>query len=78
MTTFQTILFIAFMAIASNAFFDSIQGSISHSISGYCEDILIRTHGETILCLKPSEKTLEVYENTGYGFQLNQIIGIAN
>ena len=78
MATFQAIFFIAFMAKIPNALFDSIEGSISHSPSGYCEDILISEHGETLLCLKPSEQALEVHANTGYGFQLHQLIDLGN
>ena len=72
MFTDQNVFAIPRGAVGYGAF-DGVKESI-----GYCEDILISEHGETLLCLKPSEQALEVHANTGYGFQLHQLIDLGN
>ena len=70
-------LTLIFMISASSAL-NPIQGSVSYSLTSSCEDILINRHGQTFLCITYYDSNLEIYENTGSGFQLDQVVNLAS
>ena len=78
MDPFQLVLLLATIATVRNAFLNSLQGTVSYSQAAGCEDIMISQHGNVLVCAKFFVKVVEIYQNTGTGFQLQQTIGLVN
>ena len=58
----------------SYSLLNSIQGTISLSPTSSCQDIFITDDGSTLACTHYPDQTIDLYTNTGVGFELNQTI----
>ena len=67
----------AIMATTSNLF-SSIRGSFSFNLPAICDLAVISSDGGTFICPYFQENALEIFRNTGHGFEGTQMVDLPN